>query len=67
MKGEPNCGNVAVDGVVGVAANCEVSASAPGPEKRLIKIHHKLTRSSEDSTTTYKDLQQFHCASVIVD
>lgn len=34
-NGEPNCGNVAADdGVVGVAANCEVSASFPGPEKR---------------------------------
>lgn len=35
MNGEPNCGNVAVDGVVGVAASCEVSASAPGPEIKI--------------------------------
>lgn len=35
VNGEPNCGNVAaVDGVVGVAASCEVNASAPGPEMR---------------------------------
>lgn len=33
VNGEPNCGSDAdVGGVVGVAAICEVSASAPGPE-----------------------------------
>ena len=32
MNGEPNCGNdAAFVGEVGVAASCEVSASAPGP------------------------------------
>lgn len=34
MNGVPNCGiEAADDGVVGVAASCEVSESAPGPEK----------------------------------
>lgn len=47
VKGEPNCGNVAVDGVDGVAASCEVSASAPGPGKRLIKSQHELRRCLE--------------------
>lgn len=39
MNGDPNCGNVAAAvGVVGVAASCEVSASAPGPEKISEKL-----------------------------